>query len=168
MIATPFNGPRRLRIDADGHILDCRVFGWPIGAIRSDCRKVHSARPACGERNTLRPECRPGTAVLCGVNGNQSDSIMSFHIESSSWRVFPMPRKQTFTRDIEIAGDGSVYTSNSHFPSWMIEGGQPTLIHVEPGVSADPIVAAGRALYEQHCDTCHSMPDAKAPGIANT
>jgi len=44
-----------------------------------------------------------------------------------------MPRKVSFTRDVEIAADGSVYTSNSSFPSWQIEDGQPTLIKLTPG-----------------------------------
>jgi len=91
---------------------------------------------------------------------------MSFHIETETWRTYPMSRQRTFTRDIEIAADGSVYTSNSHFPSWMIEDGQPTLIHIEPGVPADPIEAQGAVLYEQHCDTCHSLPEMKAPELS--
>ena len=34
-------------------------------------------------------------------------------------------------RDIEIAADGTVYTSTSSFPSWHVEDGQPTLIRVQ-------------------------------------
>lgn len=56
---------------------------------------------------------------------------MAFDIKSEEWKVYPMSRKRTFTRDIEIAEDGSVYTSNSNFPSWQIENGQPTLIRLQ-------------------------------------
>ena len=67
------------------------------------------------------------------VNGNQSDTIMSFDIASERWRVFPMPRQRFFTRDIEVAEDsGAVYTSNSHFPTWQTEGGVPTLLRITP------------------------------------
>ena len=38
-----------------------------------------------------------------------------------------------FTRDVEIAADGTVFTSTSNFPSWHVEDGQPTLIRVQPG-----------------------------------
>ena len=43
----------------------------------------------------------------------------------------PLPRRVAFTRDIEIAADGTVYTSTSSFPSWHVEDGQPTLIRVQ-------------------------------------
>jgi streptogramin lyase len=66
------------------------------------------------------------------INGNQSDTIFSFDIAKEEWMVYPMPRKRTFTRDIEVGEDGSIYTSNSHFPSWQIEDGQPTLIRIKP------------------------------------
>ena len=67
------------------------------------------------------------------VTGTASDSLMRLDIASGQWRTFPMPRKVTFTRDIEIAADGSVFTSNGAFPSWQIEDGQPTLIQLTPG-----------------------------------
>jgi len=40
------------------------------------------------------------------------------------------------------------------------------LIHIDPGMPADPVVVQGSALYGQHCDTCHSLPDMKAPDIS--
>ncbi len=58
---------------------------------------------------------------------------MQWDIASGAWRIFPLPRKVTFTRDIEIAADGRVFTSNGAFPSWQIEDGQPTLIELNPG-----------------------------------
>jgi streptogramin lyase/mono/diheme cytochrome c family protein len=165
MIETPFNGPRRLRIDARGNV-------WIVAF--SD-GKLAKYDPQAGEFVIFDLPVVSETPYALNVdrergvvwvNGNQSDTIMSFHIDSETWRVYPMSRARTFTRDIEIAADGSVYTSNSHFPSWMIEDGQPTLIHVDPGLPADPVAVQGSALYEQHCDTCHSLPDMKAPSLA--
>jgi streptogramin lyase len=67
------------------------------------------------------------------VTGTSSDTLLRLDIASGAWDTFPMPRKVSFTRDVEIAADGSVYTSNSSFPSWQIEDGQPTLIKLTPG-----------------------------------
>jgi len=165
MIETPFSGPRRLRIDADGHVW---IAAFPEGKIAKYDPVIEEFSmfdlPVVSETPyALNVDRKRG---VVWVNGNQSDTIMSLHIESNTWRIFPMSRKRTFTRDVEIAADGSVYTSNSHFPGWMIEDGQPTLIHIDPGQPADPVAVQGRALYAQHCDSCHSMPDMKAPGIA--
>jgi streptogramin lyase len=130
---TPFNGPRRLRIDADG---DIWVVAFSDG-------KLAKYDPVAAEFTLYDLPVMSETPYALNVdrdrgvvwvNGNQSDTIMSFHIESETWRTYPMSRRRTFTRDIEIAEDGSVYTSNSHFPSWMIEDAQPTLIRIEPGV----------------------------------
>jgi len=164
MIETPLNGPRRLRIDADGRVW---IVAFSDGKLAeydpvTETFTVHDLPVVSETPYALNVDRKRG---VVWVNGNQSDTIMSFHIESRTWRVFPMSRKRTFTRDIEIAADGSVYTSNSHFPSWMIEDGQPTLIHLDPGRSADPVAAEGRALYVQHCDACHSLPDMKAPDV---
>ena len=164
IISTPFNGPRRLRIDAQGNIW---IAAFSDGKLAMYDPVVDEFRlydlPVVSETPyALNVDRKRG---VVWVNGNQSDTLLSFHIESETWRVYPMSRRQTFTRDIEIAEDGSVYTSNSHFPSWMIEDGQPTLIHIDPGVPADPIAAEGRVLYQQHCDSCHSLPDIKAPQL---
>ncbi len=165
VIETPFHGPRRLRIDAEGNL-------WIVAF--SD-GQLAMYDPVAGEFEIFELPVTSETPYALNVdrdngvvwvNGNQSDTIMSFHIQTETWRVYPMPRQRTFTRDIEIAADGSVYTSNSHFPSWMIEDGQPTLIHVDPGLPADPIEVQGASLYEQHCDACHSLPEAKAPQLA--
>ena len=67
------------------------------------------------------------------VNGNQSDTILGFDIETETWKVYPMPRQRFFTRDIEVSEeDGAVYTSNSHFPTWQSEGAVPTLLRITP------------------------------------
>ena len=165
MIETPFNGPRRLRIDAHGHVWIVAFSDGQLAQYDPVAGEftLHDLPVVSETPYALNVDRDRG---VVWVNGNQSDTIMSFHIDSETWRVFPMPRSRTFTRDIEIADDGSVYTSNSHFPSWMIEGGQPTLIHIDPGMPADPVVAQGHVLYGQHCDTCHSLPDMKAPELA--
>jgi streptogramin lyase len=165
VIKTPFHGPRRLRIDADGNVWivafsDGQLAMYDPVAAEFSLYEL----PVMGETPYALNVDRERGVVW--VNGNQSDTVMSFHIETEKWRTYPMSRQRTFTRDIEIAEDGSVFTSNSHFPSWMIEDGQPTLIHIDPGVPADPVEARGAVLYEQHCDACHSLPEMKAPELA--
>jgi virginiamycin B lyase len=132
MIDFPFNGPRRLRVDADGDI-------W-IVAFQDSLLVKYNPRadtftpyelPVINEVPYALNVDRERGVVW--VNGNQSDTILAFDIGSESWKVYPMPRQRFFTRDIEISErDGAVYTTNSHFPTWQSEGGVPTLLRITP------------------------------------
>ncbi len=132
MIDFPFNGPRRLRIDADGMI-------WIVAfqdslLVKYDPRaNVFSSYelPVVNEiPYALNVDKARG---VVWVNGNQSDTILAFDIALETWKVYPMPRQRFFTRDIEISEeDGAVYTTNSHFPTWQSEGGVPTLLRITP------------------------------------
>jgi len=168
MIETPFNGPRRLRIDANGNVW---IVAFQDGKLAkydplAEAFSVYDL-PVVSELPYSLNVDRDNGVVW--INGNQSDTIIAFDIATEAWRVYPMSRKRTFTRDIEFGEDGGVYTSNSHFPSWMIEGGQPTLIRIDPGTPVapvDPIMEQGSALYGQHCDSCHSAAEIKAPDLS--
>jgi virginiamycin B lyase len=132
MVGFPFEGPRRLRADADGNL-------WIVAFQDSLLVKYDPAA------NTFSPYELPvinevpyalnvdrdrGTVW---VNGNQSDTILSFDIASETWKVYPMPRQRYFTRDIEVEEtDGAVYTTNSHFPTWQSEGAVPSLLRITP------------------------------------
>ena len=132
MIDFPFEGPRRLRADADGNL-------WIVAF--QDSLLVKYA-PATGEFTSYKlPVINEVPYALnvdrergvVWVNGNQSDTILAFDIASEQWQVYPMPRQRFFTRDIEISeDDGAVYTTNSHFPTWQSEGGVPTLLRITP------------------------------------
>jgi streptogramin lyase len=67
------------------------------------------------------------------VNGNQSDSIYGFNIKTEKWIQIPLPKRTSFTRDIDFDEQGNIFTANSNFPSWHIEGGQPTTMRIEVG-----------------------------------
>ncbi|MGI9294175.1 MAG: Vgb family protein, partial [Pseudomonadales bacterium] len=130
MIETPFKAPRRLRCDADGNVW---IVSFSTGKIaKYDPRQKEFSTydlPLKSETPySLNVDRKKG---VVWVNGNQSDTLMAFDIKTEEWKVYPMSRRRTFTRDIEIGEDGSVYTSNSNFPSWQIEDGQPTLIRVQ-------------------------------------
>jgi virginiamycin B lyase len=132
MIDFPYNGPRRLRVDADGNL-------WIVAFQDSLLVKydpvadkfTHYELPVVNELPyALNVDRKRGTVW---VNGNQSDTILAFDIDTQSWRVYPMPRQRFFTRDIEVAEeDGAIYTTNSHFPTWQSEGGVPTLLRITP------------------------------------
>jgi len=130
MIDIPFNGPRRLRIDARGDV-------WMVAFQDSKLVRYnpktevfsHFDTPVVNELPYALNVDRKRNVVW--VNGNQSDTIFRFDIDSEKWDVYPLPRQRSFTRDIEIDEEGAVYTSNSHFPSWQIEDGQPTLIRLK-------------------------------------
>jgi streptogramin lyase len=133
MITTPFKGPRRLRTDAQGNL-------W-IGAFPESA--IARFEPATGKftRFDLPLEPKGGDTPyalnvdrprgIVWVNGNQSDSLYAFDIASETWRVIPLPRRVSFTRDVEFDPDGTAYTSISNFPSWQVEDAQPTLIRVQ-------------------------------------
>jgi len=130
MIDIPFNGPRRLRVDAKGNV-------WMVAFQDSQLVKYDPVTEVFSRFDTPLVNELPYSLnvdrerEVVWVNGNQSDSIFSFDINTEQWKVYPLPRKRSFTRDIEIAEDGSIFTSNSHFPSWQIEGAQPTLIRIK-------------------------------------
>lgn len=132
MVPTPFWGPRRLRTDLEGNVwvtsfgeskIACynpatqkfTMFDLPVSPLGSDTPYA------------LNVDKKHG---VVWVNGNQSDALYGLTIKSGKWQTIPLPRRTTFTRDIEIADDGTLYTSNSNFPSWHIEDSQPTLIQV--------------------------------------
>lgn len=134
MIPTPFAGPRRLRSDAEGKLW---IAAFPESAIAryepSNGRFTRFELPVLPRGSdtpySLNVDRRRG---IVWVTGNQSDSLHAFDIQTQSWRPsIPLPRRVAFTRDIEIAEDGSVITSTSSFPSWHVEDGQPTMIRVQ-------------------------------------
>ena len=132
MIDFPYNGPRRLRIDAEGKL-------WIVAFQDSLLVKYDPVTEAFTKYElpvinevpyALNVDRQRG---VVWVNGNQSDTILAFDIATESWKVYPMPRQRFFTRDIEISEeDGAVYTTNSHFPTWQSEGGVPTLLRITP------------------------------------
>ena len=63
------------------------------------------------------------------VTGTNSDSVQRLDIATRTWRFYPLPRKVTFTRDVEFGADGRVFLTNGSFPSWHIEDGAT---HVHP------------------------------------
>ena len=147
MIDFPYQGPRRLRADANNKL-------WIVAfqdslLVKYDPKTEQFTKfelPVINEiPYALNVDRERG---MVWVNGNQSDTIMSFDITTESWKTYPMPRQRFFTRDIEISEvDGSVYTTNSHFPTWQSEGGVPTLLRIKP-IESSAVPADLTALEE--------------------
>lgn len=132
MITTPFVGPRRLRADAEGNLwivafAESKIARYAPGTGKFALFDLPVTPKGSETPYSLNVDKRRG---MVWVNGNQSDALHGFDIKTETWRSIPLPRRTTFTRDIEIAADGTLYTSNSNFPSWHIEGAQPTLLQV--------------------------------------
>ncbi len=135
MIPTPLHGPRRLRSDRDGNL-------WIVMFNES---AVLRYEPAIGRFTTFDlPVIPKGSDTPYSLNvdrqrhqvwvtGTNSDSAQRLDIASGQWQFFPLPRRATFTRDVEFGADGSVFLSSASFPSWHIEDAQPTLIQIQPG-----------------------------------
>ena len=128
-IPAPFTGPRRLRCDAAGNPW---ISGFSSGLIARYDVSQHRfdtwPLPVVSETPYALNVDRARNVVW--VNGNQSDTLLRFDIASATWKVYPLARYRSFTRDIEIDEDGAVYTSVSNFPAWQIEDAQPTLLRL--------------------------------------
>lgn len=134
LIPTPFMGPRRLRTDAEGNVW---IAAWPESAIyryapasKQFTRFDMPTLPSGSDMSYSLAVDRARNIVW--VCGTASDTLQAFHIATETWDVFPLPKRMSFCRDIDVLKDGSVITANGAFPAWHIEDAQPTLIHVRP------------------------------------
>lgn len=132
MVPTPFWGPRRLRTDAEGNVWvtsfgESKIARYSPSQNRFDMFDLPVNPKGSDTPYALNVDKKRN---IVWVNGNQSDAIYGYQVKTNSWKIIPFSRKTTFTRDVEIADDGSIYTCNSNFPSWHIEDSQPTLIKV--------------------------------------
>jgi virginiamycin B lyase len=134
MYDTPFIGPRRLRSDSQGNLWIAAFPESMIVKFDPNTESFHSyplpVEPFGSETPYSLNVDKKRDIVW--VNGNTSDALYSYDIAQESWAHYPLPKRVTFTRDVEIAPSGDVYTTSASFPSWHIEDAQPTLIHVQP------------------------------------
>ena len=64
--------------------------------------------------------------------------------DTGRFRVYPLPTRVTYTREIDFDAQGRVWTSNSNSPAWQIEGGMPRVLRLDPR-DAPPGALASRA-----------------------
>jgi streptogramin lyase len=127
----PVYGPRRLEVAADGVVW---IPGYGSGDFCSfDPRKGEwKVRPLPGEGNdipyALSVDPRTGQIWICGAG---SDTMMRFDPKTEKLTVYPMPTRVTYTREIEFARDGSIWTCNSNHPARHIENHQQSVIKIQ-------------------------------------
>ncbi len=136
MYNTPFKGPRRLRIDGEGGIW---IAAFPESQIVRFNQKSETFERFDLPVKPLGSETPYSLNIdkkrdIIWVNGNTSDALYAYYYKEKRWQHYPMPKRVTFTRDVEIGPDGTVYTTNSSFPSWHIEDAQPSLIVIKPAL----------------------------------
>ncbi len=130
MLDTEFYGPRRLRSDSKGILW---VPSYSDG-------KFYRYQPSKGQFTeytlptgkgdlayALAIDPRDDSVWLCGTN---SDSIIHFNPEDESFKVYQLPTKVSFTREIEVDHQGNVWTSISNMPFYQIEGGQGKIVRL--------------------------------------
>ncbi len=134
MIPTPLKAPRRLRTDREGNLWivmfnESAILKYDPSAAKFTrfdlpVQPVGSDTPYALNVDMKRHQV--------WVNGTNSDGVHRLDIASGQWTHFPLPRKATFTRDVEFTPDGQVLLTSASFPSWHIEDAQPTLIRLNP------------------------------------
>jgi len=137
MIPTPLHGPRRLRADRDGNLWIAMYNESAILRYEPASGKFTAYDLPVVPKGSDTPYALnvDRTRQQVWVTGSNSDSAQCLDIASGTWRFYPLPRKATFTREVEFGQDGRVILSSASFPSWHIEDAQPTLIQLWPGTA---------------------------------
>lgn len=137
MIDTPFSAPRRMRFDSRGKLW---IPGFSSNLISKfdietgEFEHIEIPVEPLGTETpyALNVDLRTDDIWICGTN---SDSLIRYQQDTRRFTVYPLPTRVTYTRDIDFAPDGSVWTSNSNAPAWQIETGVPRLIRLDVGGS---------------------------------
>lgn len=134
MIETPFPAPRRLRFDSQGKLWIPSFSGSRIARFDPETREFREwdlpTEPHGSEMPyALNVDRRTDTVWICGT---ASDSLISFEPAAERWRIYPLPTRVTYTREIDFDAEGRVWTSNSNGPAWQVEGGMPRALRLDP------------------------------------
>ncbi|MBE7410861.1 MAG: lyase [Leptospiraceae bacterium] len=132
IIDTPFQSPRRLRADSENNLWiaafsEAKVVKYTPSDKKFRDFPMPTAVDGIETPYSLNVD-RPRNLVW--VTGTSSDNLLTLDIKTEKWKVYPLPRRVSFTRDVEFSPQGIAYTCNGAFPSWHIEDTRPTLIEV--------------------------------------
>jgi len=133
MVETPFSGPRRMRFDSKGNLWIPGFSSNLIARYNPQTGQFKIWKLPTGAADTpyaLNVDRRSDTVWICGT---ASDTLMSFDPATERFTVYPLPTRVTFTREIDFDKSGGIWTSNSSFPAWHIEGPSPSIIRIQPG-----------------------------------
>jgi streptogramin lyase len=79
----------------------------------------------------LNIDPRNGDIWVCGTG---SDALLHLNPKTGKFTEYLLPTMVTYTREIEIGEDGSIWTTNSNAPMRHIERGMTSFIKLEPGM----------------------------------
>ena len=119
---TPFYGPRRMRADSQGLLW---IPSYNSGQFyrfnpADSSFKEYTVPTGPGDMvYALAIDPRDDSVWLCGTN---SDSIIHFDPLSERFDVYQLPTRVSFTRELEVDGQGNVWTSTSNMPFYQVEG----------------------------------------------
>ncbi len=147
VIDTPFPAPRRLRFDSKGMLWIPSFSGSSIARFDPATREFVEWELPTEPRGTETPyalhvDRNTDTIWICGT---ASDTLISFEPASERWRIYPLPTRVTYTREIDFDAEGRIWTSNSNGPAWQIEDGVPRVLRLDPrgiGATGDPQLTA--------------------------
>ena len=66
------------------------------------------------------------------ITSNLSDRIFRFDSKTENFVSYPSPTRVTFLRDLVFTSDGKVCSVQSNLPAYVIEGGVPSFICIDP------------------------------------
>lgn len=148
MIDTPFTAPRRMRFDSEGKLWIPGFSSNLLARFDPEDRSFETMALPIEPMGTETPyalnvDRSTDTVWICGTN---SDTLISYQPQTDTFSVYPMPTRVTYTREIDFAADGAVWTSNSNAPAWQIETGVPRVIRLYPeGLAGEPAPEAAGA-----------------------
>ena len=134
----PFEGPRRHDIGKDGIVWVPGFGSGVLGAFnpKTEEWKVYPLPDAENEiPYALNVHPTTGEVWICGTG---SDSMYRFIPATEEFVKIPMPSRVTYTREVEFAMDGSVWTCNSNYPVRHVERAKGSVIRI----ALDPARAA--------------------------
>jgi virginiamycin B lyase len=130
MIDTPFGGPRRFRIDSEGDLWIPAFAEGMVYRYSPVERKFYPYEIPTGKGDaqySLTVHPKDDSVWLTGSN---SDTLMRLDPETREVKVFRLPSRVTWTRELYFDEAGNLWTSYSNMPVHFIEGGTSVFVRV--------------------------------------
>ncbi len=142
----PFEGPRRLQVDADGMVWVPGCGSGVFAKFNPDTEqwKVYDLPNKENQfPYALNVHPQTGDIWICGT---ANDSMFRFIPKTEELIEYPMPSRVTYTREIEFGDDGSVWVCNSNWPNRHIERRMGSIIKITLDGTVDEKTAGSRAV----------------------
>jgi streptogramin lyase len=130
MIDTPFGGPRRFRIDSKGDLWIPAFVEGMVYRYSPTERKFYPYEIPTGKGDaqySLTVHPKDDSVWLTGSN---SDTLMRLDPETRDVKVFRLPSRVTWARELYFDETGDLWTSYSNMPVHFIEGGTSVFVRV--------------------------------------